>query len=105
METGHHEIVDLLDQALIGTVNSIGGQLLSQFAFEGGLSPVLNVIEDEEKQSLFNLSLTEIISDEAANELDYLSAKFSTKGDDIRAKIANLVDMARSNGMDRSQTY
>jgi ATP-dependent exoDNAse (exonuclease V) beta subunit len=79
LETGHHEIVDLLDQALIGTVNSIGGQLLSQFAFEGGLSPVLNVIEDQEKQSLFNLSLTEVISDEAANELDYLSTRFSRK--------------------------
>lgn len=100
LETGHHEIVDLLDQALIGTVNSIGGQLLSQFAFEGGLSPVLNVIEDQEKQTLFNLSLTEVISGEAANELDYLSARFSTKGDDIRAEIANLVDKARSNGMD-----
>jgi len=100
LETGHHEIVDLLDQALIGTVNSVGGQLLSQFAFEGGLSPVLNVIEDVEKKSLFNLSLTEVISEEAANELDYLSTRFSTKGDDIRAKVANLVDMARSNGMD-----
>lgn len=99
LETGHHEIVDLLDQALIGTVNSVGGQLLSQFSFEGGLSPVLNVIEDVEKQSLFNLSLTEVISGEAANELDYLSARFSTTGDDIRAKVAILVDMARSNGM------
>lgn len=99
LETGHHEIVDLLDQALIGTVNSVGGQLLSQFPFEGGLSPVLNVIEDVEKQSLFNLSLTEVISGEAANELDYLSARFSTKGDDIRAKVATLVDLARSNGM------
>jgi ATP-dependent exoDNAse (exonuclease V) beta subunit len=100
LETGHHEIVDLLDQALIGTVNSVGGQLLSQFAFEGGLSPVLNVIEDVEKQSLFNLSLTEVISGEAANELDYLSSRFSTTGDDIRGKVATLVDMARSNGMD-----
>jgi ATP-dependent exoDNAse (exonuclease V) beta subunit len=100
LETGHHDIVDLLDQALIGTVNSVGGQLLSQFAFEGGLSPVLNVIEDTEKQSLFNLSLTEVISGEVANELDYLSARFSTSGDEIRGKIARLVDMARSNGMD-----
>jgi len=100
LETGHHEIVDLLDQALIGTVNSVGGQLLSQFAFEGGLSPVLNVIEDVEKQSLFNLALTEVISEEGANELDFLAARFSTKGDDIRAKVATLVDMARSNGMD-----
>ena len=100
LETGHHEIVDLLDQALIGTINSVGGQLLSQFSFEGGLSPVLKVIEDQEKQALFNLSLTEVISGEAAGELDHLSARFSTEGDHIRAEIANLVDKARSNDMD-----
>lgn len=47
LEQGAYEIASLLDQSLIGTVNSISDQLLALFAFDIGLPPVQRVVEDE----------------------------------------------------------
>ncbi len=40
LDQGDFETASLLDQSLIGTVNSIGGQLLSLYSFDIGLSPL-----------------------------------------------------------------
>ncbi len=53
LQSEGYELAASLDQALISTVNSIGGQLLSIFAFDAGLSPTLNVIDKDEAQSIF----------------------------------------------------
>ena len=49
LQHGGMDIASQLEQAMIGTVNSISQQLLTLFSFESGLSPSLTVIDDEEK--------------------------------------------------------
>src|SRR5450432_261760 len=51
LERGEMQIIPQLEQALIGTVNSISQQLLTLFSFEAGLSPSLTVIDDQEKDA------------------------------------------------------
>jgi len=53
LEQGKVEIASQLEQSLIGTVNGISHQLLLLFSFESGLSPALSVIDDDEKEVLF----------------------------------------------------
>ena len=57
MNTGQHEQAAHMGHALIGTVNSICGQLLERFAFEAGLSPDQKVLEEGDAQRLFGESL------------------------------------------------
>ena len=70
LKQGAYEIASLLDQSLIGTVNSISDQLLSLFAFDIGLPPVQRVVEDEEKDLLFQKSLTIALDEDTAEKLD-----------------------------------
>ena len=74
---GSYEIASLLDQSLIGTVNSISDQLLSLFAFDIGLPPVQRVVEDEEKNLLFQKSLTISLDEDTAEKLDAISDRKS----------------------------
>src|SRR3990170_7869457 len=46
LKQGAYEVASLLDQSLIGTVNSISDQLLALFAFDIGLPPVQRVVEN-----------------------------------------------------------
>ena len=56
------EQADQLTNAMIGTVHSLGVQLLKRFAFEAGVSPQVSIIADEDHQLLFNQSLTTILT-------------------------------------------
>src|SRR5687768_7619789 len=58
LEKGAYSIASMLDQSLIGTVNSISEQLLGLYAFEIGLSPVLRVVEEDEAEVLFQSALS-----------------------------------------------
>lgn len=51
------DLAEQLSQAMIGTVNSLGGHLLQRFAFEAGLSPELKVLDEDD----FGLLLDEAV--------------------------------------------
>nr|MBA2407245.1 UvrD-helicase domain-containing protein [Chitinophagales bacterium] len=97
LEQGDLETVSLLDQSLIGTVNSISGQLLSLFSFDIGLSPVLRVIEDEEKDIFFQVAISGSLNEEVLSKMNELGERFSVKQSDIRQVIQSIADYARSN--------
>ncbi|MBK7851572.1 MAG: UvrD-helicase domain-containing protein [Bacteroidetes bacterium] len=101
IDEGDIEKASVIDQAMIGTVNSIGGQLLSLFAFEGGFSPTLHVIEEEEKELLFQKALSLVFNDASSDALVHLEAKFNLQGDlaIIRSFIQQVVDSVRMNGI------
>jgi ATP-dependent helicase/nuclease subunit A len=51
-----------LPSSLIGTVNSVCGQLLQEHAIDAGLSPALEVIGEEQLASIFNLATDEVLA-------------------------------------------
>ena len=62
IEGGQSLVAEQMSQALVGTVHSVCGRLLTRFAFELGLSPELQVVSVEDGSSLFNEALDEILS-------------------------------------------
>ena len=100
LEQGAYEVASLLDQSLIGTVNSISDQLLALFAFDIGLPPVQRVVEDEEKNLLFQKSLTISLDEDSAEKLDEVSERLWMQRRHINRLIQSIADLARSNGID-----
>jgi|ERR1035437_3943337 ATP-dependent exoDNAse (exonuclease V) beta subunit len=103
LEHGDMEIVPQLDQALVGTVNSVSQQLVSLFSFEIGLSPTLTVIDDEEKDVLYQHALSASLNLVTLNEMDKVAERFSIERKDIRNVIKNISDNARNNSIDAKQ--
>lgn len=99
LENNRFALATAIGQARIGTVNSVCGQLVQRFAFELGLSPELEVIEEEESTALLRESVDSVLTDG-----DYLADLFAITRrlglDDWQATIKSLVDKARANGID-----
>jgi len=53
IEAGRPEVANQMEQALIGTVNSVCGSLLERFAFEAGLPPEQQVLDETQADLLF----------------------------------------------------
>ncbi len=103
LEAGRTEAANELGSALIGTVHSIGTRLLQRFAFEAGVSPLVEIIADGDEQRLFNESLAQVLTErriETMNQLaDRLGLTKKTMGEpyDWRREIRTLTDVARAN--------
>ena len=61
IQEGYAEAAQSALAGLVGTVNSVCGRLVSDFAIDGGLSPVAEVIPPEMANSLFGLATEEAI--------------------------------------------
>ena len=107
LEAGRTEAANELGSALIGTVHSIGTRLLQRFAFEAGVSPLVEIIADGDEQRLFNESLAQVLTEtriETMNRLaDRLGLTKKTQGEpyDWRREIRSLTDVARGNNFSR----
>ncbi|MBL0404461.1 UvrD-helicase domain-containing protein [Microvirga aerilata] len=99
-----------LPDSLIGTVNSVCGRLLSDYAFEAGLSPALNVLSDGEQVSVFRRAIGPII-EHYAEDIEPIAARLSlieppgarTKADrekDWRDHVFDTVQGVRNNLLD-----
>ena len=100
-ERGYSYIANQMELALLGTVNSVCGQLLNRFAFEAGLSPNLKVIEEVESKHLFNRSFEAISTSETVQELNDLAVLFGDgKGPhEWSVVVKKLVDAVRANDL------
>ena len=92
---GRPDLAALLDQARVGTVNSVCGQLLQELCFELGLSPVQRVITDLDRQLLFNEALDESLTPEVTATLNALATRLAQE--DWQRDVLSLVDQARAN--------
>jgi len=102
LEKGLTQEADELGNAMIGTVHSIGVQLLKRFSFEAGVSPEVDIVADSDQQTIFNQALSTVIPLDLVLEMEQLSEQlgfhksiFSKK--DWRADLKQLTDIARSN--------
>lgn len=91
--------IDLLG-ARMGTVNSVCGRLVAEFAMELGRSPASEVVPDESRDSLFAAAADEAIA-ASAPALNRLSEALGLQDREVdwRSQILRLVELARSNGI------
>ncbi|MBU6341520.1 MAG: UvrD-helicase domain-containing protein [Bacteroidetes bacterium] len=107
LEAGMSEAANELGSALIGTVHSIGTRLLQRFAFEAGVSPLVEIIAENDGQRLFNESLAQVLSEARIEKMNLLADRLGlTKksfGDpfDWRRAIREITDVARANNFSR----
>jgi ATP-dependent exoDNAse (exonuclease V) beta subunit len=107
LEAGMTEAANELGEALIGTVHSIGTRLLQRFAFEAGVSPLVEIIADGDEQRLFNESLSQVLTEQRIERMNALADRLglTKKGIgepyDWRRDIRNLTDVARANNFSK----
>ena len=105
LERVRHRLVDAgridesiaIDQALIGTVNSVCGRLLVRYAFAAGLSPKLEVIEQERAAVLFGQAMEQAVSLDKIRRMQQCAIRLSQE--DWRVAVRSIVDMARANAI------
>jgi ATP-dependent exoDNAse (exonuclease V) beta subunit len=85
---------------LVGTVNSVCGRLVSDFAIDAGLSPVAEVIPPEMANSLFGLATEEAIQ-RFSPKIDPIAERL--RQDDWRKIVLDIVNLARGSGLEPQQ--
>lgn len=63
IEAGQLHVANHMEQALIGTVNSVCGDILRRFAFEAGMPPDQQVIEESQGDVLFYQAMEQALAD------------------------------------------
>lgn len=107
LEEGLTKEANDLGSALIGTVHSIGIKLLERFAFEAGVSPLVEIIADGDEQRLFNESLAQVLTETRIDRMNRLADRLglTKKGIgepyDWRRTIRELTDVARANNFSK----
>jgi ATP-dependent exoDNAse (exonuclease V) beta subunit len=89
-----YESAHLVRGSYIGTVNSICGRLVSEYALTGGLSPSITVLDEIQQRKLF-LSSCEGAFGAFIDRLNDLAYRLSV--DDWRNDVLSLVALARQN--------
>jgi ATP-dependent helicase/nuclease subunit A len=97
LEKGDSQLACQMEDALIGTVNSVCGQLLERFSFEAGLSPELSVVDEKQSKNLFNQAIEENVSAAQINNMNQLSARLGH--DDWCEDVKKIAELARSNNI------
>ena len=80
----------------MGTVNSVCGRLLQDFAIEAGLSPTLDVLPEGEDEVAFQISISPVIEQQAPT-IDAVARRLGFE--DWRGQVKRIIDLARSNGI------
>lgn len=93
---GEWEKAQRIFDGYVGTVNSVCGRLLKDFAFEAGLSPTLDVLPEGEDQAIFEQAIASVIGRHAP-EIDPIAQRF--EGDNWRDDVKRISDLARTNNI------
>lgn len=95
---GLFDLANAMGQARIGTVNSVCGEMLERFAFENGLAPTLQVIDEDQAKVMMQKTVDEVLSSETVDEMIGLSWRLGIE--DWRADLRKLVMEVRANRID-----
>ena len=85
--------------ARIGTINGVCGGLVKEFAFGLGLSPVVNIIEQDAAARVF-LQAADASIGKHADEVASLARVFGYEDGAWSADVGKIVDLARANNVD-----
>ncbi|MBE2251382.1 MAG: UvrD-helicase domain-containing protein [Myxococcus sp.] len=97
---GLHDEAMRLEGARIGTVNSVCGRLVADFAFELGLSPELRVIDEDQAAVALRRVITRVVTDAERERLSELASRFSDF--DWQQNVERLLVHARTNLLDEA---
>ncbi len=108
IEGGRPDLAAAMLSARIGTVNSVCGSLISEFAFELGRSPVAEVIAEDRQAAIFSRAVGGVI-EESGPAISQIAERFGLQarsyvmhGRTLRGwhdEVRRAVDLARSNGI------
>ena len=110
---GRPELAQRVFDALIGTVNGVCGELLAEYAVEAGMSPVQNVISEDDSSAIFQKAIDFTLFRYNTAEFAALAAKLkrnSTEGEknfsfskakDWQDDVREIHNIARSNGLNK----
>ena len=98
LEKGAGDAARRVGGARIGTVNAVCGQLVSEFAFELGLSPDLAVVDEEAAKVALQEALDTAVTAEDSTRLAGLSERLCIEN--WHESVAAIVDRARANGIE-----
>ena len=100
LKSGHTEEASRILDGYVGTMNSVFGRLIKEFALELGLSPEQNILEDAEALSLFNSIAYEAIQKYEVQHYGALQ-RFQLIGGDTpwNKYVLNILTLARQNGL------
>ncbi len=90
-----------LEGARIGTVNAVCGRLVSDFAFELGLSPELRVIDETQAEVTLKHVISRVVTQDERDTLAELGARFEAL--DWQADVERLLVLARTNLLSAEQ--
>jgi superfamily I DNA/RNA helicase len=100
LERGLAAEAQQLNAAIMGTVNSVCGRLVRDFAFYLGISPEVRILDKEMADRTLRRALTGVIDRESDAAIARLTESFYEWN--IEAFISDVVELARANGMDPS---
>jgi ATP-dependent exoDNAse (exonuclease V) beta subunit len=72
LDDGNIEAAEEIRTALIGTVNSVAGRIVTDYAIDAGFSPQVRVLDEEEQQRVFRTAADHVIAQAEATHRDLL---------------------------------
>src|SRR5699024_1763663 len=112
LERGQLEAARGVDSALISTVNSVSGELLREFALDAGISPDVQVLDEDRQKAAFRAAIDETAA-LAGSRAAALLARTEHDGEEEpempfgaapswRAHVRQLASRARTNLLDET---
>lgn len=98
LQAGLVDEANRINGALIGTVNSVCGKLLQKYAFEAGLSPEQEILDDKLSTVIFSESLSDVVNLDDLAEIERLRYKLSINST-WNNTVENIVNSVRSNNL------
>jgi ATP-dependent helicase/nuclease subunit A len=99
LRTGQGRAAEALMTARMGTVNSVCGGLVSDFALQLGLSPELRVLDEKAAELELIRALAAVVDSASSELLDSFKAKFDPSFD-WHYEVRRIIETARSNGIE-----
>lgn len=72
LDDGNITAAEEIGTALIGTINSVSGRLVTDYAIDAGYSPELRVLDETEQAMVFTAAVDDVIADAEAAHRDLL---------------------------------
>ena len=111
-QAGEPQAAQAVLEGMVGTVNSVSQQLLTEHAVEAGLPPRLQVLEPDEAEHLFHVAVTHVV-EAWAPDLEAVAARLGYDGGgsgqarrpDWRDDVHRIMTLARANLMDAAKLH
>ena len=102
-EAGMTAQAEQLGQALIGTVHSVAEKILRRFALEAGISPRIQILEEDAAAELLSRALEAVADIEETERLQEFARRLEqedrqTRGFKWKRQVSEILEHARANG-------